>query len=120
MPPRHLKNAESRLKKFALSYPESVEDHPWGHVAVKVRRKAFVFLALSDSRLSLSVKLPASGMAALTMPFAEPTGYGLGKSGWVTAAFEGDDPVPVEMLQDWIDESFRTIAPKRLVQTLDA
>jgi hypothetical protein len=55
---------------------------------------------------------------ALMLPFTKPTGYGLGKSGWVSASFaDGDDP-PVEMLKEWIDESYRAQAPKKLVKTL--
>jgi hypothetical protein len=56
---------------------------------------------------------------ALTLPFASPTEYGLGKSGLVTARFEPDDEVPVEMLEEWIDESFRAIAPKRVIAQLE-
>ena len=64
--------------------------------------------------LGLSVKLPSSGEEALDLPFARPTGYGLGKSGWVTARFEPGDRPPFELLKDWITESYRAIAPKKL------
>ena len=86
---------------------------------MKVRSKSFAFLALGEEALSLSVKLPQSCVAALTLPFASPTGYGLGKSGWVTARFEGKAKVPVDLLCQWIDESYRAIAPKRVVASLD-
>lgn len=43
----------------ALPCPESIEQMPWGHSALKVRKKTFVFLNLEDE-LSLSVKLPVS------------------------------------------------------------
>ena len=56
----------------------------------------------------------------MTMPFTSPTGYGLGRGGWVTSAFEpGDDP-PVDILCDWIEESYRAVAPKKLVAELDS
>jgi hypothetical protein len=53
------------------------------------------------------------------LPFASSTRYGLGKSGWVTAKFEPGDKVPVEMLLEWITESYRAIAPKRVLSKLD-
>ncbi len=53
------------------------------------------------------------------LPFTEPTHYGLGKSGWVTALFDGEDAPPMEMLKAWIDESYRAQAPKKLVAELD-
>ncbi len=106
------------LRAYALSYPETVEELPWGHPAIKVRGKAFAFMNNDESRLSLSVKLVQSQGMALMFPFATPTGYGLGKSGWVSAAFEPGEAVPVPMLEEWIDESYRAIAPKRLVASL--
>jgi hypothetical protein len=36
----------------------------------------------------------------------------------VSFAFGPGDDVPVELLEDWIDESYRAVAPKRLVATL--
>jgi hypothetical protein len=56
---------------------------------------------------------------ALSLPFASPTGYGLGKSGWVTARFAAKDKPPLEMLRKWIEESYRAVAPKELVKLLD-
>jgi predicted DNA-binding protein (MmcQ/YjbR family) len=50
--------------------------------------------------------------------FASPTGYGLGKSGWITARFGKKDKVPLGLLEAWIDESYRAIAPKAVVKSL--
>jgi len=117
-----LGRAETALRKFALEYPEATEEYPWGHLAVKVKGKIFVTLSTGKSAgrfLTLSVKLPVSGKFALTLPFASPTGYGLGKSGWVTARFETDDDVPIDRLREWIDESFRAVAPKKVLARLE-
>jgi len=110
----------ARLRKLALSYPEAHEDMPWGHHAIKVKGKSFVFLAADGDTFSLSAKLPSSAQVAVKLPFASPTEYGLGKSGWVTARFRREARVPMELLQLWIDESYRAIAPKRLVARLPA
>jgi predicted DNA-binding protein (MmcQ/YjbR family) len=110
--------AEAALRAFALSYPEATEDFPWGHRAIKVRRKAFVFMSNDEPELSLSVKLPGSAEGALQLPFAEPTHYGLGRSGWVTATFGPNAKPPLEVLRSWIDESYRAVAPKRLAATV--
>jgi predicted DNA-binding protein (MmcQ/YjbR family) len=109
----------SQLRDFALGFPEAREDFPWGERVAKVRDKVFVFLGRDDEDLGLTVKLPSSGLMALGLPFASPTGYGLGKSGWVTARFTAKDKPPVEMLRKWIDESYRAVAPKELVKALD-
>ncbi|HVK07785.1 MAG TPA: MmcQ/YjbR family DNA-binding protein [Gemmataceae bacterium] len=115
-----LARAFAALRKCALAYPDAHEDFPWGESAFKVNGKLFLFLHRPDGGLSATVKLPESGEVARALPFAEPSGYGLGKSGWVTARFDKSDDVPVEMLVGWVDESFRAVAPKRLVAKLEA
>ena len=91
---------------------------PWGHHAIKVKGKSFVFLAADEQTFSLSAKLPSSAGVAVKLPFASATEYGLGKSGWVTARFPRSAKVPVKLLGLWIDESYRAIAPKKLVAQL--
>jgi predicted DNA-binding protein (MmcQ/YjbR family) len=110
---------ELSLRAFALSFPGTHEDFPWGHRALKVRGKAFVFMSRDEPGLSLSVKLPASAEGALQFGFCEPTHYGLGRSGWVTATFAPRARVPVDMLRSWIGESYRAVASKKLVSALD-
>ncbi len=85
-----------------------------------MKGKSFLFLGgeKETKELSLSLKLPSSRDVAVDLPFAEPTGYGLGKSGWVSARFAKVSDVPVDLLKAWIDESYRAIAPKKLVKGL--
>jgi predicted DNA-binding protein (MmcQ/YjbR family) len=47
-------------------------------------------------------------------------GYGMGKHGWVTLLIMRDDQLPLQLLEAWIDESYRAVAPKRLLVELDA
>ncbi len=120
MPKKTVESLELELRDYAMGFPESTEDHPWGHRAIKVKGKTFLFLGgeKEKAELSLSVKLPSSRDIALDLPFAEPTGYGLGKSGWVSARFAKVSEVPLDLLKGWIDESYRAIAPKKLVKML--
>jgi predicted DNA-binding protein (MmcQ/YjbR family) len=112
----------AELRDAALAYPESHEDFPWGHSAIKIRTKVFVFLFLdpAGTQLTMSTKLPQSSEVALLLPFATPTGYGLARSGWVTASFRPGDEVPVDLLRSWIDESYRAVAPAKLAKQLAA
>lgn len=110
--------AEAAIRDIAMAYPEAHEDFPWGERAIKVRKKTFVFLHGGPAGVSLSVKLPRSHEAALLLSFTEPTGYGLGRSGWVSARFAPDEEVPLDLLRQWIDESYRAVAPKRLAALL--
>jgi predicted DNA-binding protein (MmcQ/YjbR family) len=122
MAKKTLDSLELELRDYSLTFPEATEDSPWGHRAMKVRAKTFVFLGgeKNASELSLSVKLPQSRDMANDLPFAEPTGYGLGKSGWITARFTKVSDVPMDLLKAWIAESYRAIAPKKLVKQLES
>lgn len=118
---RALKRPEAALlRAFALGFPEAYEEFPWGERVAKVKGKVFVFLGMDGDELGLSVKLPQSGILALGLPFASPTGYGLGKAGWVSVRFGKREKAPVDLLRSWIDESYRAVAPKKLVAALSA
>jgi predicted DNA-binding protein (MmcQ/YjbR family) len=82
---KNLVTAGEQLRSFALSLPEAYEETPWGHLAFKVKKKAFCFYGADATSLGMSVKLPISHEQALKEKWATPTGYGLGKSGWVSA-----------------------------------
>lgn len=75
-----------------------------------------MFLGSSGGELQVTVKLPRSAMLALGLPFVSPTGYGLGRSGWITATFRESAKPPLAMLKQWIDESYRAVAPARLTK----
>jgi predicted DNA-binding protein (MmcQ/YjbR family) len=113
-----LAKAEKALRAAGMAFPEVTEDFPWGHRALKVKGKAFAFLALEGAVLSMSVKLPSSHSVALSLPFAEPTAYGLGRSGWVTARFQQSDKIPLALLRTWMEESYQAVAPKKLAALL--
>ncbi len=119
-PSAKLKKDAERIRKYALSFPETQEDHPWGDSAFKVKKKTFVFMSLEETGISISIKLNESLFNALALPFTEPTPYGLGKSGWVTATLPTDRDIPISIIDNWILESFRLIAPKTILKQYDA
>ena len=112
--------AGKELRAYALGFPGAYEEFPWGESAFKVAKKIFAMLNANASarRLSLTVKLVAGHDAALALPFVQPTGYNLGKSGWITSIFEQEASPPLGILRDWIYESYELIAPKRLLKEL--
>ena len=102
------------LRRHGLAFPEATEDFPWGHTALKVRGKIFTTLVDEAGKFSITVKLPVSRDFALVFDFCAPTGYGLGRSGWITASFGETDIPDLDLLKRWIAESYRAVAPKRL------
>ena len=57
---------------------------------------------------------------ALTLPYIQPAGHGLGKSGWVNLRQTTGDDIDLESIRGWIMQSYRAVAPKTLVKQLDA
>lgn len=117
--PRVEKNA-AKLRAHALSFPETHEDFPWGHSAFKVKGKVFCFLVADGKDLRLSLKLPESRDVALGLPDAAPTGYGLGRSGWVSMNNLPTKDFTLDLLSAFLEESYRAIAPKKLSGLLDS
>lgn len=107
-----------KLRAFALSLPGAAEDHPWGEDVAKAGGKVFAFLGSAGAR-RITVKLEESHGHALSVESAAPAGYGLGQAGWVTVPLHAPG-VSLPLLRDWIEESYRIVAPKRLVAELDA
>ncbi|MFF9028884.1 MmcQ/YjbR family DNA-binding protein [Streptomyces iakyrus] len=121
--PRNALKKWEKVRAFALGLPDAVEEFPWGESVAKVNKKVFVFLGVQDGSypLGVTVKLTdeTAHAHALACPGAEPAGYGLGKAGWVYVPLEQQGAPAAEVLCDWVEESYRVIAPKRLIVVLD-
>src|ERR1041384_7443212 len=108
------------LRDWGLTFPGAHLKSPWpGHLDLAVKDKTFAYLSIGGEPFGISCKLPLSHEKAMMLPGTEPTGYGLGKSGWVSAKFP-DGPPPIDLLRDWINASYRAQAPKKLVKELEA
>ena len=114
------KRIHGEVLKFALGLPGAYEAHPWDEVVAKVNKKVFVFFGHPDSPNGpgMTVKLRESHEEALSVPGAAPTGYGLGRSGWVTIPF-GEGLPPLGVLRDWVEDSYHLVAPRHLVAELE-
>ncbi len=108
--------AAKALRAAAMAFPGTNEDFPWGHPAYKVAgKKMFLSLgAYEEGELSVSMKLPYRSEEALRLKCAKPADYGLGRSGWVTFTFGPKAKAPLAKLCDYLDESWRAVAPKKL------
>jgi predicted DNA-binding protein (MmcQ/YjbR family) len=114
---KKLAGIAKRLRDYALAFPETTEALPWGESAFKVKGKTFVFMRADPDDLSFSVKLSKSRKQALALPGSEPTHYGLGAKGWVT--LQPTAKTSLELLLSFVDESYRAVAPKRVLEKLE-
>src|SRR4051794_28521028 len=117
MTKREIAAMAKKLRAHALNYPETSEAFPWGESAFKVKGKTFVFMRADPDDLSFSVKLSKSRKQALAVPGSEPTHYGLGAKGWVT--LRPTAKTSLELLLSFVAESYRAVAPKRVLAKLE-
>lgn len=110
----------AELRSWGLTLPGAHSKAPWPeHDDLAVKNKTFAYLPAKGAPFSLSCKLPYTGHGALQLPFAAPTGYGLGKSGWVSFTPTEEEIPDMDQLKEWVEESYRAQAPRRLVRELD-
>lgn len=112
----------TRLERMVARLPEAerVDIEAWGgEPTFRVRGKNFVFTDQAAS--GVSVKLPKDEAAAVvaTDPLAEPTGYGLGRHGWVSVSIgEGADAARWQQVEEWVRTSYCLVAPKSLARVV--
>ena len=111
-----------RLEEMVGRLPEAVrvDIEAWGgEPTFRVRGKNFVFS--NQGATGISVKLPKEEAEAIvaTDPAADPTGYGLGRHGWVSVSLPAR-PTKARWreMEEWVRTSYTLVAPKRLAQVV--
>lgn len=116
-----------QVRARALSYPHAIEDFPWDTPVIKIDHppgrmingNVFgpMFLWLGKPAATFAVKLTSSYDEAVAVGRGTPLAFsGLGQWGWLSIPLAG---AKTALLDDWIDESYRNVAPKFLVAELD-
>ena len=109
-----------KLEAIVARLPEAVrvDVEAWdGEPTFRVTNKSFVFT--DKAAAGISVKLPVEEAAAVVAsdPGATPTGYGLGRHGWVSVEI-GKRPTAARWreVEEWVRTSYTMVAPKRLAR----
>jgi len=107
------------LRRIALRYPEVEEGIACNGTAIecatfKARNKSFLFVGAAEARLKLRESIAEANKLATR----EPARFQVGGQGWVKIVFDPSTSAPLDVLERWIDESYRLIAPKQLVALL--
>ena len=107
-----------RLEQMVDRLPEAlrVDIEAWdGEPTFRVRGKNFIFT--NKDATGISVKLAKEEAAALVDEgLAEPTGYGLGRHGWVSIELGTPDDSQWQQIEEWVRTSYTLVAPKRLAK----
>jgi len=106
-----------RIRRLALSFPETYEDSPWGHPVFKVESNRMFATLSNDEPLRVTVKLTAEEREiAMLLPYVSKAAY-VGRYGWVTA--EVTDGESLEAALEWVRESYWLKAPAHLRRAVE-
>ncbi len=111
-----------RIEKLALSLPEAqrVDIEAWGgEPTYRVRGKNFVFTDAAGRGVTVKLSKEEAEAVVATVEDAHPTGYGLGRHGWVSV----DLPKRLsaarwQEVEEWILTSYSLVAPKTLARRI--
>jgi hypothetical protein len=107
------------LRELALAFPETDEGDSCVKRAFRARTKGFLYLGERETSYNMMVKLVGSLEEARSLEVSEPHHFAVGKSGWVTMNFGSREVPPPQLIERWIDESYRLQAPPALIAELD-
>lgn len=110
-----------KLRAICLPLPEAAQAEAFGAPTFQIRSKNFAMLRKSDGRTSVWCKTTHEFQQALVN--SEPERYFappyVGPKGWVAIWLDDDMDPDWDEIEEIIIESYRLIAPKRLVRQLD-
>jgi predicted DNA-binding protein (MmcQ/YjbR family) len=107
----------ARARRVCLAFPETTETSSWNHPNFRVGRKTFCTFEMVKGRPSIAFRLrPIDAAATLWRKhfFVTPYGRLLWVSVWV------DGTIDWKLIGSLVERSYRTVANKRLLRTLDA
>jgi hypothetical protein len=101
------------IRLQASRYPGVDQGTACTQSSFKAGKKSFLFVGPQGGRYKAMFKLGKSMPEAAALAKKEPDRYEVGSTGWVTARFSADKPMPVKTWRKWLDESYAlTTAPK--------
>jgi hypothetical protein len=107
----------NQLRQSALSLPQTSEGSSCVNRAFKVGSKNFLFAGEKDGQVKIMLRLFDSVAQAEAL---DDQRIKVGKFGWVTIRFAADDPPDSGLVEQWVLESYRGFAPKKILKELDA
>lgn len=112
-------DVHARIREICSSFPEVTEKPFGGHTAPSYRVRDKLFVMTSEDGLSMTFKAAPGVQEALVKEAPERffVPKYVGSKGWVGARLDVDHDW--DEMAELIEDSYRLIAPKRLVKLLD-
>jgi hypothetical protein len=103
------------IREKAASYPEVAEGTSCTQNSFKAGSGTFLFIGPGPkgNGFKAMFKLQQSMPDAIARAEAEPARFEVGKTGWVTARFTAEEPLPRATWEPWLDESYAITSRKK-------
>ena len=111
-----------RIEAIVARLPEAVrvDIEAWGgEPTFRVNGKNFVFTDPEATSVTVKLSPDESVAVVATDPLVEPTGYGLGRHGWVSVKVaRRTTRSRWEEIEEWVRTSYTLVAPRGLARSV--
>ena len=104
------KDPTESIRLKASKYPQVDQGTACTQSAFKTGGKAFLYIGMQGGRYKAMFKLGRSASEATRLAKKEPDRFEVGSTSWVTARFTAEEPMPRNLWQKWLDESYELSA----------
>jgi predicted DNA-binding protein (MmcQ/YjbR family) len=105
-----------KFRALCLAYPETSETSSWGHPNFRAGKRTFATFEVVKGRPSIAFRVdPVDADLLLRKRNFFLTPYGQGR--WVSVWADGR--IDWRVVQGLLDRSYRTVATKRMIATLE-
>ena len=96
------------IRRQAATFPGVAKGTSCTQSAFKAGKGTFLFIGPGPKRQGFKAmfRLKASMPQALKLAGEEPTRFEVGSTGWVTARFTTEEPLPKRIWGKWLSESY--------------
>ena len=103
------KDPTEAMRKMAAAFPDVVSGTSCNQMSFKVGKGSFLFVGPGAKGIGFKAmfKLDHSIEQARALAAESPDRFDVGSTGWVTARFSKESPLPVSIWKKWLKESHK-------------
>ena len=104
----HTPDPTEAIRKAAADFPEVAKGTSCNQSSFKTGKGSFLFIGPGPKGVGFKAmfKLKDSLPQAQELADAKPKRFEVGKTGWVTTRFTVEEPLPKEIWERWLAESY--------------
>lgn len=104
----HSQDPTDAIRRHALTFPGVITGKSCAQSAYKVGKGTFLFIGPGPKGQGFKAmfKLKTSMPEAQTLAKQDPKRFEVGSTGWVTARFTAEEPMPKRIWEKWLSESY--------------